>query len=137
MDQPEANLRAVRARRELTLDEAAVGMGIQKATLSRLERGYGKPHAGTAKKIADFYGISIESVLGNAAAPPRDSKNRQPAVDSVQTDHAPAQQGSDMQSKDPASSKTPTAGPPSTSANSGSAQDAPGESRETPFSKAS
>lgn len=57
--------------------------------------------------------MAMSGDFGNAAAQPTTGQqdSGQPAVDSVRTDQSPAEQGSDMQSEDPASTVKPTAGP--------------------------
>ena len=47
--------------RGVTLRLLAEATGVSKATLIRLERG-GEPHATTAKRIADFFGVQVTDI---------------------------------------------------------------------------
>jgi transcriptional regulator with XRE-family HTH domain len=47
-----------RRNKGLSVREAAIEIGISRETLARAERGDGV-HAGTAKQIADFYGVLV------------------------------------------------------------------------------
>lgn len=47
----------------LTLDEAATKIGMKAANLSNIERAVYPPNAGTAAKIAAFFGLSELEVL--------------------------------------------------------------------------
>jgi transcriptional regulator with XRE-family HTH domain len=56
-------LRLARARKGLTLRQAAEVIGVSKDTLSELERGKRHPHPSTLYKIAQGYGVSVEELL--------------------------------------------------------------------------
>jgi DNA-binding XRE family transcriptional regulator len=56
-------LRVLRARRGLTLREAAARTGVAKETISDVERGIRHPHDVTLAKIADGYGVDVEELL--------------------------------------------------------------------------
>src|SRR5215216_5195840 len=56
-------LRLLRVQRGLTLQEASDEIGIDRHTLSSIERGTQEPHAPTLKKIAEGYGVAIENLL--------------------------------------------------------------------------
>jgi transcriptional regulator with XRE-family HTH domain len=56
-------LRLARARKGLTLRQAAEVIGVSKDTLSELERGRRHPHPSTLYKIAQGYGVSIGELL--------------------------------------------------------------------------
>lgn len=130
-------LRAARGRLGLSQDEVAERAGITKGHLSRLETGETpRPRPPTLARLADALSLDLESLEVATTAPPNSSQDSgQSAVDSMQTDQSPAQQGSDREVND-ASTIKPTAGRPRRSANSGKAQDDPGDSRETPLEKA-
>jgi transcriptional regulator with XRE-family HTH domain len=68
-------LRVLRARRGLTLVEAARKIGIGRDTLSNIERGRNHPLMPTLAKIANGYGVEVEELLevGGAPASPKDS----------------------------------------------------------------
>lgn len=56
-------LMVARARRGLTLLEAAEKAGIGRDTLSDIERGRRRPLIPTVAKIANGYGVPIEDLL--------------------------------------------------------------------------
>src|SRR5688500_7497474 len=58
-----ARLRVLRARRGLTLIDAAEKIGIGRDTLSDLERGNRHPVMPTLAKIAEGYGVPVEALL--------------------------------------------------------------------------
>src|SRR5215203_1854086 len=71
-------LRVLRARRGLGLVEAAEGIGIDRQTLRRLERGDGNPYYPTLHKIGAFYGVSAEELLVEQEEPaPQKAEPRQ------------------------------------------------------------
>jgi transcriptional regulator with XRE-family HTH domain len=55
------NLRAARLNRGLSVREAAKEIGVKPSTLRRAEHGDGV-HPGTAKKIADYYGVRVTDI---------------------------------------------------------------------------
>jgi transcriptional regulator with XRE-family HTH domain len=59
-------LRKLRLTRKLTLSCVAKAIGIDVANLSRIERKIQNPSIITARKIATFYGVTIDAVLGDA-----------------------------------------------------------------------
>ena len=63
------NLRVLRARRGLTLTEAAQKAGVQRQTLALLERGDRHPHMPTLTKIANGYGVPVEDLLEEPVRP--------------------------------------------------------------------
>jgi transcriptional regulator with XRE-family HTH domain len=58
-----SRLRLLRVQRGLTLQEASDVLGIDRHTLSSIERGTQTPHAPTLKKIAEGYGVPLENLL--------------------------------------------------------------------------
>lgn len=56
-------LRILRARKGLTLIEASEQTGVDRHTLSSLERGGREPRYPTIHKIAQGYGIPVEDLL--------------------------------------------------------------------------
>jgi transcriptional regulator with XRE-family HTH domain len=56
-------LRALRARRGVTLAEAAKEIGIRRESLGHIERGVQKPHTATLGKIANYYSVDVEELL--------------------------------------------------------------------------
>lgn len=49
------SLRAARVNAELTMEEAAKRLGIERATLARYERGDTEPREGTINRMAEVY----------------------------------------------------------------------------------
>ncbi len=60
-------LRVLRARRGMTLIEAAAQAGVGRDTLSDLERGRRRPSMPTLAKIADGYGVLVDDLLEGLA----------------------------------------------------------------------
>src|SRR5215218_9695588 len=56
-------LRVLRAERGLTLRDAEHQTGVDKDTLSKIERGVRHPHDVTLAKIAKGYGVPVEDLL--------------------------------------------------------------------------
>lgn len=55
-------LRSARLDKGLTLRQAAMRIGLSWKTLQRAEVGLSQPHPGTAKKVADFYGLKVSDL---------------------------------------------------------------------------
>ena len=60
-------LRVLRAERGLTLREAAQRTGVDKDTLSKLERGIRHPHDVTISRLAKGYDVPVEELLEERA----------------------------------------------------------------------
>lgn len=56
------DLHAERVNRGLSLRRAGSQMGIAPNTLKQAENGSTTVHPGTAKKIADFYGVKVTDI---------------------------------------------------------------------------
>jgi DNA-binding XRE family transcriptional regulator len=73
-----ARLRVLRAERKLTLRDAERLTGVDKDTLSKIERGIRRPHDVTLAKIAEGYGVPVEDLLEvevpKVQAPPETSR---------------------------------------------------------------
>jgi transcriptional regulator with XRE-family HTH domain len=54
---------ALRFERGLTQTDIADATGISRGTLSNLEKG-GEPSAPTARKLAQFYGLRVQQIMG-------------------------------------------------------------------------
>jgi transcriptional regulator with XRE-family HTH domain len=65
-------LRVLRARRGLSLTDAANLAGIQRQTLAKLERGGTRPHDVTLSKIAAAYEVPVEALLEEPALAGKD-----------------------------------------------------------------
>lgn len=69
MNDLSAKLRVLRAERQLTLREVEEATGVDKNTLSCLERGVRKPQTLTIGKLATGYGVPVEDLLALLCAP--------------------------------------------------------------------
>ncbi|MBP3232091.1 helix-turn-helix transcriptional regulator [Anaerovibrio sp.] len=58
-------LRTLREHQEMSQLEVAKKLDIMQNTYSRYERGIREPDYATLKKIANFFGVSIDYLLGN------------------------------------------------------------------------
>ncbi len=71
-------LRVLRARHGYTLAEAAQKTGVDRGTLSSLERGVHAPYTPTLSKIAKGYGVPVEELLdGETEDSPKPSTPRE------------------------------------------------------------
>lgn len=61
-------LRDLRARRDLSLDEAAVRTGLGRRTLVALEQAEGNPSLSTLLRLAEGYGVGLADLIGEAPA---------------------------------------------------------------------
>lgn len=59
-------LQALRAERRLSVQEVAVGAGVNPTTISLIENGHRKAQMQTIGKLAAFFGVSVE-VFGDLA----------------------------------------------------------------------
>ena len=59
------NLRAERARRHMSTDQVAAGSGINAYSLIGYEAGNTMMKIEAAWKLADFYGMTIDELLGH------------------------------------------------------------------------
>ncbi|WP_407310620.1 helix-turn-helix domain-containing protein [Desulfosporosinus sp. SB140] len=57
---------ALREERGCSLEEIAKHVGITKSVLSKYERGLHVPGLMAAKRIADFFNVSIDYITGNS-----------------------------------------------------------------------
>lgn len=60
-------LKSLRKEKNLTLEELAQDLGMTKQVLSRYERGEREADYKTLVKIADFFTVSIDYLLGHSA----------------------------------------------------------------------
>lgn len=56
-----------RARAGLTQAQVAEAVGVNRKTISRIERGETRPRLGLALRLADVLGVSFEELFGEAA----------------------------------------------------------------------
>ena len=59
------NLRNLRKSRNLTLEELAEKLSINKSTLSRYESGQREPNHEAEENIADFFNVSLDALRGH------------------------------------------------------------------------
>jgi len=64
-----ANLRALRARRGLSLVQLAERSGVARATLTKLESGAGNPTIDTLYALSDTLGAALSDLIGEPASP--------------------------------------------------------------------
>ena len=57
-------LRAVRGERQLTQQELADALGISKSSVNMYERGEREPGLDLLEKIARFFGVDVDDLLG-------------------------------------------------------------------------
>lgn len=74
-------LRTVRKNKKLTQDEVAQTIGVSRTSYLKYEKGTHEPDYDTLEKIADFFGLKIDELLGNAGG---NKKTKIPILGSVQ-----------------------------------------------------
>lgn len=57
------NLREARIKADLTLKEVAITVGVSLNTISRWERGVGKPNYAELVFLASMYGLSVDDIF--------------------------------------------------------------------------
>ncbi len=63
------DLRMQRRLRGLSQHQLADELGLHRDTISRLERAEGEPHPANAKRVADYFEISVAQLLGMEPTP--------------------------------------------------------------------
>lgn len=66
-----ARLRQLRRERRLTQEEAAAGIGVARPTYTGYETGQDPPGRETLKRLADFYGVTLDELYRGVAARPQ------------------------------------------------------------------
>lgn len=59
------NLKNLRKERNLKQEEVAQILGITRAAFGHYEKGLREPDFATLQKLSDFFGVSIDYILGN------------------------------------------------------------------------
>ena len=80
-------LRNLRREKKLTQDEVAKQIGVSRTSYLKYEKGTHEPDYDTLERIADFFGLNIEDLLGtskNNNQPKKGSKAKIPILGSVQ-----------------------------------------------------
>lgn len=67
-------IRSLRVNQKLTLQELADQSGIAKTNLSELENGRRKIGLAILTKLADFYGVTLDYIMGREAIPEVDNR---------------------------------------------------------------
>lgn len=62
-------LRDLRKERQLTQDDLSARLDLTKQAVSQWERGIREPDFATLEKIADFFGVETDYLIGRTAAP--------------------------------------------------------------------
>ena len=62
-------LKKLREEHRLSQEELAMKTGVQRATISMIERGVNKPSVHLAKKLADRFGVNIDYLMGKSSDP--------------------------------------------------------------------
>lgn len=68
------NLRNLRKAKGMTMKELGKRFGLSESTVSLYERGLHEPDLDTVTKIAAFFGVSVDYLLGNDQATPSDAQ---------------------------------------------------------------
>ena len=81
-------LRELRAARKLNQDEVAEACGISRIALARYETGTRTPRAVYVARLAEYYGVSIDYLMGADPAvtpeqPDTSAQNRDPILDAL------------------------------------------------------
>lgn len=63
-------LRDLRSEKKLNQDEVSEACGISRIALARYETGTRTPRAEIAARLADYYGVSVDYLLGRAEPAP-------------------------------------------------------------------
>jgi transcriptional regulator with XRE-family HTH domain len=58
------NLIALRKDKKVTQEEMAKSFGVTRVTYARWESGMAKPSIDYIEKMADFFGVSVDYILG-------------------------------------------------------------------------
>lgn len=61
-------LKELREKQGLTLDDIEEQTGIKRATFSRYENGKSEPKIATWKKLADYFDVSVDYLIGHEKA---------------------------------------------------------------------
>ncbi|MCH1640135.1 helix-turn-helix domain-containing protein [Paenibacillus timonensis] len=67
---------ALREQRKLTQEELALQLQISRAVLSHYEKNRRKPNYTTLRKIADFFQVSVDYLLGRDEDIPHESQGK-------------------------------------------------------------
>ena len=79
------NIRALRKSAGLTMKQFGSLMGVSESTISLYETGKNEPDISMLKKMAEYFGVTIDALLGCAQEDAQTTKN-QPPADGVELD---------------------------------------------------
>lgn len=66
---PAERIKRLRTNAELTQSELAKYLGLERSTLTKYETGERRPDMNQLCKIADFFGVSVEYLIGRDTPP--------------------------------------------------------------------
>ena len=69
MDTFVKRLKSLREKKQLSQKELASHIGVARATVASWETGRREPDYETAKILAEFFGVSVDYLLGSATSP--------------------------------------------------------------------
>lgn len=61
------NLRALRARKDVSQEEMADCLQVDRKTVSNWEGGYTVPSFAAARDIADYFGVTLDELVGRSS----------------------------------------------------------------------
>lgn len=74
------NIRALRKEAGLTMKQLGAIMGVSESTISLYETGKNEPDISMLKRMAEYFGVSIDTLLGcNSFANAQEAKKQLPA----------------------------------------------------------
>ncbi len=68
------NLRKTRKERNLTMKEVGIAIGVGESTISQYETGKRQPDQQNLLKLADYFGVTVDYLLGRETDTERDEK---------------------------------------------------------------
>jgi HTH-type transcriptional regulator, competence development regulator len=74
-------LKACRKAKKLTQQELSVTLGINRSTYAKYETGDNEPDNETLQKLADFFGVSVDYLLGRTDDPATIHKSERPLTE--------------------------------------------------------
>lgn len=64
-----ANVQRLRDERSMSQGELADAIGVHQTHISKIERGVKSPSLDVAQKLAQYFGVSVDEVIGNHPQP--------------------------------------------------------------------
>lgn len=68
------NIRALRKQRQLSMKELGQIVGVAESTISLYENEKREPDLATLSRIADYFNVTVDYLLGRSTDPERDEK---------------------------------------------------------------